>query len=106
MPEVGLANEIERTALETVISLRGYGFTEDRKMYTEGVKGLDKLAGLIKATKEHAAKYPPPGQAQGGRGPGGRAASRMAQAHRADRGPCSTSWPGSARAWIRTLRNS
>jgi methyl-accepting chemotaxis protein len=58
VPEVGLANEIERTTLETVISLRGYGFTEDRQMYVEGIKGLDKLAVLVKATKEHAAKYP------------------------------------------------
>nr|WP_320050035.1 methyl-accepting chemotaxis protein [uncultured Desulfuromonas sp.] len=43
VPEVEVANNIERSSLSTMYALRGYGFTADEKFLQEGRKSLDEV---------------------------------------------------------------
>ena len=38
VPEVAVANNVERYSLETMYEVRGYAYTEDEKFLTEGKK--------------------------------------------------------------------
>ncbi len=58
VPEVVIANDLERSALETVVNMRAWGFTEDKASYEAGRKHLDKVFASIKEAKDHAAKFP------------------------------------------------
>lgn len=57
VPEIGLANEIERSSLNTMLQMRGYAYTEDKKFLEAGRKSLEEVKKFIKDSKEHAAKY-------------------------------------------------
>lgn len=43
VPEVGVANEIERTSLETMYAMRGYAFSFDQSYYEEGMTNLEMV---------------------------------------------------------------
>lgn len=58
MPEVGMANTVERTALETMVQMRSYGYSEDKKQYEAGLRNLAELKRALAEAKAHSEKYP------------------------------------------------
>jgi len=43
VPEVKIANNIERYSLQTMYAMRGYGFTEEQSYYNEGINNLNEV---------------------------------------------------------------
>ena len=58
VPEVAVANAIERSSLETMYAMRGYGLTEQESYLTEGLEKLSSVKAEIKTAEELAAKSP------------------------------------------------
>ena len=58
MPEVGMANAVERGALETMVQMRSYGYSEDKKQYEAGLRNLAELKRALGEAKAHSEKYP------------------------------------------------
>ena len=56
VPEVAVANNIERYSLNTMYQMRGYAYTEDEKFLQEGKKNLEEVKKYLKEAKEHGAK--------------------------------------------------
>lgn len=48
VPEVRIANELERSSLLTMYSMRGYGFTEEQKYLNEGLNRLNNVKKNLK----------------------------------------------------------
>lgn len=57
VPAVGLANEVERNALQTMYDIRGYTFTENPKFLESGRAQLAAVKSSLTAALTHAAKY-------------------------------------------------
>jgi methyl-accepting chemotaxis protein len=57
VPEVGVANEVERWSLQTMYATRGYAFTEEPEFLQQARANLEKTKGFLKAATEHADKY-------------------------------------------------
>ncbi|MBI5095365.1 MAG: methyl-accepting chemotaxis protein [Candidatus Hydrogenedentes bacterium] len=57
VPEVAVATNVERSALKTVLEVRGYTFTEEDSFLEAGRKGLGEVKGYLKEAKEHGAKF-------------------------------------------------
>jgi methyl-accepting chemotaxis protein len=57
LPEIGMANEIERNSLQTMYEMRGYAYSEDKKFLEAGRKTLEEVKKYLKDAREHAAKY-------------------------------------------------
>jgi methyl-accepting chemotaxis protein len=59
VPEVVVANNLERNALMTMFAMRGYGYTEDEAFYIEGKKYLAQVNEYLRQANELAdrAKY-------------------------------------------------
>jgi methyl-accepting chemotaxis protein len=51
VPEVAVANNLERHALETMYEIRGYAYTEDEKFLAEGKKELEQVKKYLKDAK-------------------------------------------------------
>jgi len=47
VPEVKIANNIERYSLQTMYAMRGYGFTEEQSYYNEGINNLNEVKKYI-----------------------------------------------------------
>ena len=58
VPEVSIANELERSALLTMYAIRGYSLSEDERHWTEGRKRLDETDETLRRAKAHAEQYP------------------------------------------------
>ncbi|MDH3392417.1 MAG: methyl-accepting chemotaxis protein [Desulfobulbaceae bacterium] len=58
VPEVAVANNIERSSMETMYEMRGYGFTEDRKFLDAGRKNLEAVSKNLREAEELAKKSP------------------------------------------------
>ena len=58
VPEVAIANEVERAAMDTIGIMRIWGTTEDKTTYEAGRKRLDEVLARLKDAKDHAAKHP------------------------------------------------
>lgn len=58
VPEVDIANNLERNALMTMYAVRGYTMSENQKYLEEGRAYLTKVDEAVQAAKAHAAKYP------------------------------------------------
>jgi methyl-accepting chemotaxis protein len=58
VPEVGMANELERNALFTMYAMRGYALSEDAAYWEQGRKNLDAVGKTLAAAQVHAEKYP------------------------------------------------
>jgi len=58
VPEVGMANEIERSSLLTMYAWRGYAFTEEGAFLDEGRKQLAAVQRALAEADKHAATYP------------------------------------------------
>jgi methyl-accepting chemotaxis protein len=57
VPEVGVANEVERWSLQTMYATRGYAFTEEPEYLQQARANLEKTKGFLKSAAEHAEKY-------------------------------------------------
>ncbi|KHK01537.1 HAMP domain-containing methyl-accepting chemotaxis protein [Desulfovibrio sp. TomC] len=58
MPEVAIANSVERAALLTMLEMRSYGYTEDKKQFEAGMRNLTELKHALAEAKAHSEKYP------------------------------------------------
>ncbi|MEW6262873.1 MAG: methyl-accepting chemotaxis protein [Thermodesulfobacteriota bacterium] len=58
VPEVAMANELERNALQTMYSVRGFTMGDDKKYLEEGRKNLEEVKKQVKAGQDLAARYP------------------------------------------------
>ena len=58
MPEVAIANNIERATLQTMLEIRSYGYTEDKKQFEAGMRNLAELKRALAEAKAHSEKYP------------------------------------------------
>ncbi|MBF0511657.1 MAG: hypothetical protein HQL13_04925 [Candidatus Omnitrophica bacterium] len=58
VPEVSVANNIERWALKSMIEMRSYWFTEDETYWQSAFQDLQKMKDYIKAAKAQAASSP------------------------------------------------
>lgn len=58
VPEVGIANLVERSALLAMYAWRGYAFTEQESFLVEGKKQLAATVQALDQAKKHAETYP------------------------------------------------
>ncbi|WP_336314017.1 hypothetical protein [Desulfovibrio sp. Fe33] len=58
VPEVGIANDLERVVLLTMYAVRGYSLSESEAFWTEGRKRLEETEADLRKAKAHADKYP------------------------------------------------
>ncbi|EHJ47636.1 methyl-accepting chemotaxis sensory transducer [Solidesulfovibrio carbinoliphilus subsp. oakridgensis] len=58
VPEMAIANSIERAALQTMMEMRSYGYSEDKKQYEAGMRNLGDLKKALAEAKAHSDKYP------------------------------------------------
>jgi methyl-accepting chemotaxis protein len=58
MPEVAIANAVERAALQTMLEMRSYGYTEDKKQFEAGMRNFAELKRTLGEAKAHSDKYP------------------------------------------------
>jgi methyl-accepting chemotaxis protein len=58
VPEVAIANQLERSALLTMYAFRGYSLSESEAYWTEGRKRLDEVGETLRKAKAHAEEYP------------------------------------------------
>jgi methyl-accepting chemotaxis protein len=58
VPEVSIANQLERAALLTMYAFRGYSLSESEAYWTEGRKRLGETEEVLRKAKAHADQYP------------------------------------------------
>ncbi len=58
IPEVEIANNLERAVSSLMFEMRGYGLTEEKSYYDAGKKHLEAVKIHLKEAKELAAKFP------------------------------------------------
>ncbi|MBN2429676.1 MAG: HAMP domain-containing protein [Deltaproteobacteria bacterium] len=58
VPEVEVANNIERASLQTMFAMRGYGFTEDIKYLEEGRKNLAEVEKSLEEAEKLSERSP------------------------------------------------
>ncbi len=56
LPEVNVANELERNSLLTMYAMRGYGFTENKTYLDEGMQKLESVKKSISDAKDLAGR--------------------------------------------------
>ena len=57
VPEVAVANEVERNARATMYEVRGYIYTDDKAFLDRGNNKLDQVKKDLKTAKDHADKF-------------------------------------------------
>ncbi len=57
IPELAVANSVERAALQTMLEMRSYGYTEDKKQFDAGMRNFADLKRSLAEAKAHADKY-------------------------------------------------
>ena len=58
VPEVGMANQVERTSLLTMYAMRGYALAEEAAYWEQGRKEFEEVNKALAAAKAHAEKFP------------------------------------------------
>lgn len=58
VPEVGMANNVERHSLLTMYGMRGYGLSEDKTFLKEGQDHLAEVKKYLGNAKAHAQEFP------------------------------------------------
>ncbi|MDY0227731.1 MAG: methyl-accepting chemotaxis protein [Desulfomicrobium apsheronum] len=58
VPEVGIANELERSSLLTMYAWRGYAFTEQQSFLDEGRKQLAAVQDVLNDAEKHSQAFP------------------------------------------------
>ncbi|MGE4288285.1 MAG: methyl-accepting chemotaxis protein [Salinivirgaceae bacterium] len=56
VPEVVIANDLERNSLQTMYAMRGYAFTEEASYFNDASSTLKMVSKNLKAAEEHANK--------------------------------------------------
>jgi methyl-accepting chemotaxis protein len=56
VPEVTIANDVERASMLTMYEIRGYGFTEETNYLQNGLKNLEEVKQHLKSAKDLASK--------------------------------------------------
>jgi len=57
VPEVAVANEIERDSLSTMYEARGYAYTEEKTFLDQAKANLENVKKDLKTAKDHAVKH-------------------------------------------------
>ncbi len=57
VPEVKVANNIERNVLKSMYELRAYGFTEEERYYTRSIENIQKVKQFLSEANELSQKY-------------------------------------------------
>ena len=55
VPEVAVANNVERWSLKTMYEMRGFAYTEETKFYDEARKNLEEVKKHLETAKKHGA---------------------------------------------------
>ncbi len=55
LPEVTVANNVERWSLKTMFEMRGFAYTEDQEFYDKAAKNLTEVKKFINQAKNHGA---------------------------------------------------
>ncbi|MEA4857299.1 MAG: methyl-accepting chemotaxis protein [Solidesulfovibrio sp.] len=58
VPEMAIANSIERATLQTMVEMRSYGYSEDKKQFDAGMRSFTELKRALADAKAHSDKYP------------------------------------------------
>ncbi len=58
VPEVNVGNAVERASLLTMVEMRGYGYSENKKELDAGLRNLGELKRALAEAKAHSDKYP------------------------------------------------
>ncbi len=58
VPELSVANDLERNYMETMFEIRGYSLSEDKKYLEKGRKVLDQVKKFVADARSLADKYP------------------------------------------------
>ncbi|QAZ68017.1 methyl-accepting chemotaxis protein [Solidesulfovibrio carbinolicus] len=58
IPELAIANSVERAAMLTMVEMRGYGYSENKKEFETGMRYFADLKRSLSEAKAHADKYP------------------------------------------------
>ncbi|MGD9848298.1 MAG: MCP four helix bundle domain-containing protein, partial [Desulfuromonas sp.] len=58
VPEVQVANDVERSALATMYALRGYGYTAEERFLTAGRKAISEVNDNLKRAEDLAQRAP------------------------------------------------
>lgn len=58
VPEVAIANDLERNSLMTMFAMRGYALSEEAAYWEEGKEQLAKVDEMLKKALDHAQKFP------------------------------------------------
>jgi methyl-accepting chemotaxis protein len=58
VPEINIANTIERSTLLAMMEMRAYGFSEDKKQYESGMRSIAELKRGLGEAKALSEKYP------------------------------------------------
>lgn len=58
VPEVAIANDLERSSLSTMYAMRGYALSEEEHFWETGQKNLATVQEMLKKALDHAQKYP------------------------------------------------
>ncbi|EKO38459.1 MAG: methyl-accepting chemotaxis protein, partial [Solidesulfovibrio magneticus str. Maddingley MBC34] len=58
IPEVAIANSVERATMQTMLEMRSYGYSENQKEFDAGMRNLADLKRALAEAKAHADKYP------------------------------------------------
>jgi uncharacterized phage infection (PIP) family protein YhgE len=58
LPEIGLANQIERASLLTMYNIRGYAYSEEGDFLTQGRAQLTNVTHHLAAARSHADRFP------------------------------------------------
>ncbi|MHC1790155.1 HAMP domain-containing methyl-accepting chemotaxis protein [Solidesulfovibrio sp.] len=58
MPELAIANAVERGAMQTMLEMRVYGISEDKKQLEAGMRNFAELKRALAEAKAHSEKYP------------------------------------------------
>ncbi|MFH1915431.1 MAG: methyl-accepting chemotaxis protein [Pseudomonadota bacterium] len=57
VPEVIIANDLERASMMTMYAMRGYAFSEEAEYWSEGEQELARVRESLARAKEHSDKY-------------------------------------------------
>ncbi|WP_043795069.1 HAMP domain-containing methyl-accepting chemotaxis protein [Solidesulfovibrio fructosivorans] len=58
VPEVAIANQLERAAAQVMLDIRAYGYSEDKKDLDAGLRSFAELKRALAEAKAHSEKYP------------------------------------------------
>jgi methyl-accepting chemotaxis protein len=58
IPELAIANSVERATMQTMVEMRGYGYSENKKEFEAGMRNFAELKRALADAKAHSDKYP------------------------------------------------